>query len=58
MTNEHFSLDTYLEAQALDYLYLMEDMETFVHNIVEEYQEKVMPHSLHPIDTGEGMELT
>jgi hypothetical protein len=34
-------LENYLEAQALDYLYLMDDMETFAHNILKEYTEKV-----------------
>lgn len=51
MPHHEFTLDTYLEAQALDYLYLLEDMETPLHKIVEEYTEYVMPREVSEDDT-------
>lgn len=51
MQPNEFTLDTYLEAQALDYLYLLEDMETHLHKMVEEYTEYVVPREVSTDDT-------
>lgn len=57
MQPHNFDLTTYLEAQALDYLYLMEDMDIPSHKMVEEYTEYVPPRVVSDDDTlreGEG----
>lgn len=52
-TPHEFDLQTYLEAQALDFLYLMDDMETLTHNVLKEYKEIVHNTIVNPHDTTE-----